>query len=432
MARKNQKLTPEEIVSKIRSGDVIGSSLGNGNPYILYDALYERRNELKDISLSISLLVRPVKLLAGPARKAFTVKSDFMGPIEGRVFALGSTLDPQIIHLSRIPGDRYEGHVSNVIMLVAAPPDAEGNISFGVGPFDRKVIQKADMVVVQFNKKMPFIQSPDQMIHMRDVDYSCEWDEDLVYLPDITPTPAQKKIAELISERIPDGACLQLGIGGQAGAFTEPLLGKKHLGVHTELYVDPFVDLTEKGVIDNSRKNINPGKSVFGFALGTKHMHDFLDHNPLVETRSFSYVNNPSVIAQIDHFISVNSTLEVDLTGQACSESFGLRQYSGTGGQLDFVRGATASKGGQSYLTLPSTYRDKKTGEVHSRIRLMLTPGAAVTTPRADVQYICTEYGIADLRNATIHERVQRMIAIAAPEFREQLAFEAKTNGLLW
>lgn len=431
MKRKFQKGSPEELVSHIKSGDRIASTLANGNPYALYEALYQRRHDLENVDMNISLLVKPAKFLAGPAKKSFTVKTNFMGPIEAKLMDFGTTLDPRIIHLNRIPRVLVEDEKCNIIMLQAAPPDEEGRISLGVNPIDRETVEKFNTVMVQFNKNMPFVYPMEGFLTKDDIDYYCEVDEPLVYLPPLKPTKEEKKIAELISEYVRDGDCIQLGIGSLAKAFVDPLKEKKHLGCHTELFSDPFVELIKAGAVDNSLKKVLPGKSLFAFAMGTKEMHDFLDHNEEVYSASYTYVNDPEVIRQNDNVVSVNSALEVDLTGQVCSESIGFHQYSGTGGQVNFVRGASLSKGGRSFIAFPSTYYSRKEKKLASKIKLALTPGAAVTTLRTDVEYLATEYGVAYLANRTIHERVKQMIGLAHPDFRDELRFGAKKCGLL-
>ena len=220
---------------------------------------------------------------------------------------------------------------------------------------------------------------------------------------------------------------LALGIGGIPDAVGSALMEKRHLGIHTELFTDSMVKLLQCGAADNSRKPIHTGKTVAAFALGAKSMYDFLDRNPDVEIRPVDYVNDPAVIAQHDNFVSVNSALEVDFFGQVCAESIGTRHYSGTGGQVDYVRGAVMSKGGQSFIAFPSTSKN----DPISRIRPILTPGAIVTTSKNDVDVIVTEYGVAKLRGKTLKQRTQALIAIAHPKFRDELLFEARRRNLL-
>ena len=238
------------------------------------------------------------------------------------------------------------------------------------------------------------------------------------------------KIAGHIVERVPDGATIQLGIGGVASAIGGFLKEKRDLGIHTEMFVNALVDLLKCGAANNSKKTLLPGKTVLGFSLGSQEMYDFMDHNPDIEARPFEFVNDPRVIAQNDNMISINGAMQVDLMGQVCAESIGPRQFSGTGGQADFVRGANWSRGGMSFLALPSTLTTKS-GEVKSKISAVLPLGSVVTTPRADVQYVVTEYGVADLRNEPLDVRAKRLIAIAHPDFRDKLTYEAKQAGML-
>jgi len=223
---------------------------------------------------------------------------------------------------------------------------------------------------------------------------------------------------------------LQIGIGGIANAVGFSLVNHKHLGVYTEMYTESMYYLTKKGAIDNSKKKLYPGISVFGFALGSKEMYKFLDNNPNILSKPYEYTNNPYIIAQHDNFVSVNACLAVDITGQVCSESIGKVQFSGTGGQVDFVRGAQLSKGGKSFIAMHSVV-EKKDGSRLSKIVMNHPAGSIITTGRTDVQYIVTEYGIADLQNKSKMQRAQALINIAHPDFRDQLVFEAKQAGYL-
>ena len=277
---------------------------------------------------------------------------------------------------------------------------------------------------------MPYVYGEGAVIPADKVTWMVEAEEPICELGRAEPSEAEIKIAGNIVDRVPDGACLQLGIGGVASAIGGFLKEKRDLGIHTEMFVNELYDLIACGAVNNSRKTLMPGKTVLGFSLGSREMYDFMDHNHDIEARPFAWVNDPRVIAQNDNMVSINGAMQVDLMGQVCAESIGPRQFSGTGGQADFVRGANWSKGGMSFLCLPSTLTTKS-GEVKSKISCALPLGSVVTTPRADVQYIVTEYGVADLRNEPLDVRAKRLIAIAHPDFRDQLTFEAKKAGFI-
>ena len=292
------------------------------------------------------------------------------------------------------------------------------------------MLDSYDTAIVQINRRMPFVFGEGTVIPADRVAWMVEAEEDLPILPSAEPSEAEVKIAGHIVDRVPDGACIQLGIGGVASAIGRFLKDKRDLGIHTEMFVNALVELLKCGAANNSRKTINPGKTVLGFSLGSQEMYDFMYRNPDIEARPFAYVNDPRIIAQNDNMVSINGAMQVDLMGQVCAESIGPRQFSGTGGQADFVRGANWSRGGMSFLALPSTLTTKS-GEVKSKISAVLPLGSMVTTPRADVQYVVTEYGVADLRNEPLDVRAKRLIAIAHPDFRDRLTYDAKQAGMI-
>lgn len=309
------------------------------------------------------------------------------------------------------------------------PPDANGYCNIGPLGFEPGGVQGAKHVIAQINRNLPRVFGDQHDYHVSDIDAFLLQDEELedITVPD--PTPEELKVAELIVDRIPDGACIQLGIGGISNAIAKGLESKVHLGAFTEMYSDSLVDLQMKGIIDNSRKNFMPGKSVGGYSTGSKRLYDYIDQNPEVYFTSYETVCNPEIIAKNDNLMSLNTAVSIDLTGQVCAESIGPRQYSASGGQFDFVRGVKHSKGGASYIAVTSVAHTKK-GPV-SKIAPMLTEGSAVTSLRNDVQYVATEYGVADLRWADLTQRAQRLIAIAHPDFRDELTAAAKKRGLL-
>jgi acetyl-CoA hydrolase len=290
----------------------------------------------------------------------------------------------------------------------------------------KSAAETAGLVIAEVNPNMPRTLG-DSFIHVDQIDYFI----DVSYeLPEVIAPPAneiQQQIAKHIAELIPDAATLQMGIGGIPDAVLRNLEGHKNLGIHTELFSDGVMEMIQKGIITNSRKSIHPGKVVAGFVIGSKTLYSYIHDNPIFELHPTEYVNDPFVIAQNDRMISINSALEVDLTGQVCADSIGTAFYSGVGGQLDFVRGAARSEGGMTFIALPSTAK----GGTVSRIAPTLQLGAGITTTRNDVHYIATEFGVADLFGRTINERVHALVNIAHPDFRDELmAFAYKQNWI--
>jgi acyl-CoA hydrolase len=279
-------------------------------------------------------------------------------------------------------------------------------------------------IVVEVNENMPRTYGHNQL-HITEISAIVENHIPLFELPEIPITKEDEIIGHYIADMIDDGSCIQIGIGGMPNAIANFLKDKKDLGVHSEMLTDSMVDLYYAGAITCAKKNFMPYKWIGSFALGTRKLYDFIDNNPLVEMHSTKFVNDPVVIGYNDNLVSVNATFEVDLTGQCASESIGPAQYSGTGGQLDFVQGAWRSKGGKSFLTLYSTYTDKE-GNKRSKIVPTITPGMFTTVSRTDVQYVVTEYGVAFLKGQNLRTRVKELIRIAHPDFRDWLKFEAR------
>ena len=309
-----------------------------------------------------------------------------------------------------------------VAMICVSRVDRHGYMSLGTNVDTNKAaIEAADIVLAEVNEQMPRVHG-DSWVHVSEVDAIVEHDAPLAELPLVPERPEDEAIGQLIAEMTPDGATIQLGIGGVPNALARALTGHRNLGIHTEMFVDAMVDLIETGIADGSRKTFHRGKALYAFAAGSRRMYEFLDDNPGIAAHPVSYTNFPPNIARNDTMISVNSTIEVDLTGQCCSESIGATQFSGTGGQHDYARGAFDSRGGKSIIAFYST---AKGGEV-SRIVPTLTPGAAVTTPRNEVHWLASEYGLAQLKGKTTRERAQALIGLAHPRFRDELTAAAK------
>ncbi len=333
------------------------------------------------------------------------------------------------LFLSQVPSLFKRGIVNmDVALIQTAPPDKHGYMSLGISvDIVKAAVENATMVIAQVNSCMPRVHG-DTFIHVSDVDYIIPYDEPLLEFQPRVPDTISRKIGSYVSRIIQDGDTIQVGYGSMPNAIMAGLQDKKHLGVHTELFSDGIATLMKEGIIDNSHKSIDRGKTVASFCMGTLETYEFLHDNPSIEFRSIDYTNNPLTIASQHNMVAINSALQVDLTGQSTSESIGSYFYSGIGGHADFMRGTTLSPGGKTILTLRSTSNDGQ----HSRIVPLLQQGVGVTLTRGDIQYVVTEYGIAYLHGKNIRERAMDLIAVAHPKFRPGLIEEAKNHGLIY
>ena len=312
---------------------------------------------------------------------------------------------------------------TDVALLQLSPPDEHGFCSYGVDVGTIKAAaEKAKVIIAQINQNMPRTLG-DSFIHINKIHHIVECDEELEELPQIDPdaTPEMlevfDKIGKYVADMVEDGSTLQMGIGAIPDSVMKYLSDKKDLGIHTEMFSDGIIELVENGIISGEKKTLHPGKIIAGFVLGTRKVYDFIDNNPIIEFHPQEYVNNPFIIAKNNKMVAINSAIEVDLTGQVCSDSIGTKFYSGIGGQVDFIRGAARSEGGKPIIALPSTTKDGKI----SKIVPMLKQGAGVVTSRGDVHYVVTEYGVAHLFGKTIQERAKALIEISHPKFRDEL-----------
>jgi acyl-CoA hydrolase len=423
-----KKLRPAaEAVGLIRSGDRVYYGGNAAIPMGLVRALAERREELEDVQLNHVLLLGDDPLGKPEMAGHFRHNSLFVGPADREAINAGRA-DYVPIFLHQIPRLFKERIISlDVAMVMVSPPDEHGFMSLGVETMAaRAACNRAKTVVVQVNEKMPRVLG-DSFLHVNRVDAIVEHTEDL---PRLSPGPISevaRQIGQHIRGLIEDGATLQMGIGGIPDAVYESLDGLEDLGIHTEMISDCAMRAITKGIVTGQRKTLHPGKVVITFALGTEELYDFLDNNPEIEAHPVDYVNDPFVISQNENMIAVNSAIEVDLTGQICSDSIGTRIFSGFGGQVDFIRGAARAKNGKPIIALPST---AKSGTM-SRIVSQLKPGAGVVTTRADVHYVITEHGVAHIFGKNLRERAEALIAIAHPDFREELEAQAKERKLL-
>jgi len=427
---KSKLKTAEEAVAQIRDGEGVGFSLANGQPVAFANALGKRvmAGELKNLNIFAGLGLSPTLLNSPEVANNVTFDCPYLGPVERFFVQKGLyTYTPVKLGDADMIARRHL-RPGQVMAMTVSPMDQHGffscgiNVDYGYGL--ARMHPGKRLLVVEVNEHMPRTNGVN-LFHVSEVDVIIENNVPLKTLPHVPVTPEDEMIAQYIVEHIRDGACLQLGIGGIPNAVGSFLKDKKDLGVHTEMITDSMLDLWECGVLTSRKKNFIPYKWVASFALGSQRLYDFVNENPMIDFYSVGFVNRPSIIAKNDNMVSVNATLEVDLTGQCASESIGPVQYTGTGGQLDFVQGAWLSKGGQSFIALHSTYIDKS-GQKKSKIVPMLAPGTFVTTPRTEVDWIVTEYGAVQLKGQNIRQRAELLISIAHPDFRDELRYQAK------
>ncbi len=426
---KKKLVSAEKAVSVIKSGDRVAMPGGSSQPIDVVNALGKRKDELKNVTLTSGISMYPYEIFKPEFKGHIDFVSLFVGPME-RAFLRVGNVEPMSYHFSL--ADQVSISVNpNVFLCEVSRPDKWGYMSFGpVGVYNNDICcKRAETVIVQVNKETPRVHGNQAVIHVSEVDYIIENDHPLPVIPEIPIADVERKIAANIAERIPDGATIQCGIGAVSDAVVNLLDTKKDLGVHTEMFTNGMMNLAKKGVITGARKNYHPDKVLCGFAIGDKELYDFVDDNPTFEFEPIYVVNNPYNISRNDNMVAINNIMTADLTGQCASESIGHAMYSGTGGQLDFVRGANGSKGGMSFLATAST-AETKTGTI-SKIVSAFKPGTVITTPRSDVKYIVTEWGVADLWLKSVPARVREMIKIAHPDFREQLEREAKEAQLI-
>jgi acetyl-CoA hydrolase len=416
--------TAEEAVRVIKSGDRIFLTGNCSVPQVLMEALVARAPELEGVEICHALTIGSSDYVAPEMEGHIRANSLFIGPNVRKAVQEGRA-DFTPVLLSEFPLLFSKGILPlDVAFVHLSPPDEHGFCSYGIETgLTKSPAESAKIIIAEINPNMPRCLG-DSFIHVSGLDYVVPVDYPLMELPmaEGGPTELHTRIAEYIAELIPDGATMQMGIGAIPDAVLQFLYHKKDLGVHTELFSDSVIDLVEAGVVTNTRKTLHPGKIIAGFMLGTKRLYEWAHDNPIIELRRTEYINDPFVIAQNYRQVAINSAIEVDLTGQVCADSIGPKLYSGVGGQLDFIYGASRSEGGVPIIALPSTAR----GEELSRIVPMLKPGAGVVTTRNHVHYVVTEYGVADLYGKTIRERAQALIRIAHPKFRDELTRAAK------
>ncbi len=415
---KGKVVTADEAVRKIKSGDRVVFGHAAGEPRVLVDAMVRNASSYKNVEIVHMVAMGKGEYCNPEYSENFTHNALFAGGPTRKAIHEGRALFTPC-HFSRIPALFTEKKLQvDVVLIMLSLPDEHGYCSYGVSvDYTKPATESAKVVIAEVSPHMPRTYG-ESMIHVSEIDFIVETETKPAVLNPPVLSETDEKIGKNIAELIDDGDCLQLGIGAVPDAILNFLTDKKDLGIHSEMFSDGVVNLVEKGVINCSKKNFHPGRMVVTFLMGTEKLYKFVNNNPLVEMYPVSYVNNPAVIARNDNMVSVNSALQVDFTGQVVSDTIGYKQYSGTGGQLDFVRGASWSNGGKSILAFSSTAAGGKLSRVVSHI----DEGASVTTPRTDTHYIVTEYGIADLKGKSVVERARALIKIAHPDFREELA----------
>ena len=417
----------EEAVSVVKSKDRVYVSGNAATPFRLTEALAQRKDELSNVEITHVLLLGDDPLSKPGMEPHFRHNSLFVGPAD-RTAVNDGRADYTPVFLYEIPTLFYKDLLPlDVAFLHVSPPDEHGFVSLGVECLASKAAaETAKIVVAQINDRMPRTLG-DSFLHVSRFAKLVEVSDELPEL-NIPPfTDVEKKIGENIASLVEDGCTLQLGIGGIPNAALKAMFSKRDLGIHTEMVSDGLIEAINAGVITGSKKTLHPGKVIATFYFGTKDLYDFIDNNPIFETHPTNYTNHPFIVGQNEKMIAINSAIEVDLTGQVCSDSIGTRIYSGFGGQVDFIRGAAQSKGGKPIIALPSSAKN----DTISKIMPTLQVGAGVVTTRADVHYVVTEYGIAYLHGKNLKERAQALIEIAHPNFRPELEEAAKKRKLI-
>ncbi|MBI4516076.1 MAG: 4-hydroxybutyrate CoA-transferase [Deltaproteobacteria bacterium] len=427
-------ISAEAAAALVKSGDWLDYGFGLGQPDRFDRALAARTDELRGVKIRSCLTMRPRAVLEADRTGEHFLWFNWHFSGYDRTQHDAGRCNYIPMNFGEAP-DYYRRFVDpiDVVCIKTTPMDAHGYFNFGGAvTYHKAMTERAKVLIVETCEAMPYVFGAQESVHVNDVDHVIDGGAGPV--PEAGNPPAtaiDRQVAALIAAEIEDGACLQIGIGGMPNAVCALLkeAGVRDLGIHTEMLVDGMIDLCEAGLITGARKTLNRHQIVFTFAAGSRKQYDFIHRNQAVQSFPVDYTNLPQNIMQNERVVSINNTTQIDLQGQAASESSGHRHLTGTGGQLQFVRGAYASKGGKSFICLSSTY-DKR-GEPQSRIVTTLTPGNVVTTPRTDVMYVVTEYGMVNLKGKSVAERATALIAIAHPDFRESLAREAREKNLI-
>lgn len=432
---KNKIMSAEEAAKLVKSGDRVYVGTASSFAYDMLDALWDRRDELEDVAILCSMSVRPSRMFSTDHddHNPFHVETFFLGAQERIAHRKhGMPLEFTCFHLSQVDiWCRYVGK-PDVCFFQVSEPDENGMVSCGPsgGCMYTYLAENARNIVFECNAQVPYIINGEK--HLLPLSMA-----DAIVSADYPVSPLAKdeldeisqKISDIVMEEVPDGATIQLGLGKISAAVGYGLLKKNELGIFTEMFNEPMMELIKNGNVTNKNKGFMDGLSVFAFSMGSKEMYEFMDRNPNLYIGTFPFVNDPRNIAKNKRMMSINTAMSVDLFGQVVADSMGFTQQSAVGGQIDFVKGAQWSEGGKSIIALASSF--EKNGQRQSKICLNFPAGTAVTTPRSEVQYIATEYGCVNLKKLNMSDRVRAMISLAHPDFRDQLRDEAKEHGLI-
>jgi acetyl-CoA hydrolase len=423
---QGKAIGPEDAARLIRSGDRVYLQGGCAVPFPIVDALVARHHELESVEI----------VHLHTEGRADYVRPEMSGHFRHNALFIGRNVREAVnagradftpVFLSDVPRLFETTLPLDVALIQVSPPDRFGFCSLGISVDCAKpAALAAKLVIAQVNPRMPRVLG-DGFLYLSQIHHVVPFESELIEVSEPPSDEVSQKIGAHVASLVGDGSTIQTGIGAIPNSVLAALAGHRHLGLHTEMFSDGVLALIESGVIDNDAKTYHRGKAVASFVMGSRRLYDFVDDNPMIEMHPVSFTNDPFHIAQNDRMVAINSAIEVDLTGQVCADSIGHGLFSGIGGQLDFVRGASRSHGGKAIIALPSSAAD---GTI-SRITAELKPGAGVVTTRGDVQYVVTEYGVADLYGRTIRERARALIAIAHPRFREELTDRARSLRLL-
>lgn len=418
---ESKLVTAEEAIKAVHNGDKVVTGMGCGEPFGIQRAMIENYQQFENVEI-VNMLTLGDSPWLRPEMKGHFILNCLFASHSNRKEISNGKCEFTTSHFYEIP-DVIKNYICpRVSIVMVSPPDEHGYVSFGTTvDYTRGTTDYCEIVIAQVNKYVPRTFG-NCIKHVRDFTYFVEIDEPLPEVKGVEISNTEMEIGKYCASLINDGDCLQLGIGGIPNAVCAQLWDKKDLGLHSELVGDGVVDLLEAGIINNKKKQTHIGRTVLGAAFGSSKLNNYINNNPSVELHPIDYVNNPAEIAKNNNVVSINSCLQVDLLGQVVSDTVGLHQFSAVGGQVDFVRGATMSNGGRSIIAMPST---AKKGLI-SRIVPLITEGSAVTTPRNDVNFVVTEFGIAQLKGKTLKERAKALIKIAHPKFRPHLILEYK------
>ncbi|MBS3811389.1 MAG: acetyl-CoA hydrolase/transferase family protein [Halanaerobiales bacterium] len=418
---KQKLITIPEAVAKVKSNQKVCTAMAASEPQGLLTELGKHKNDLKNVNVVSCLMMGDYEFLKPEMKGHFLNETWFYGPGDRANHKHGNvTYIPNNLHeAGKI---KIENDNINIFWGTATSMDKNGFFSLSLGlTYEKQMVENIDVVILEINENLPWTLG-DTQVHISDVDFVVENNAPLIELPYIEPGEVEEQIGQNVANLIEDGSTLQLGIGGIPNAIAHHLINKKDLGIHTEMFTDGMVDLFRKGIITNKKKSIWKGKMVGTFALGTQKLYDFIDKNLAVEFQQGKVTNDPYILGQNNKMVSINTALQVDVTGQVCSEAIGNKHYSGTGGQVDTHRGAQRSPGGKGIIALRSTAKEGK----YSTILAQLPPGSKITLGRNDIDYIVTEYGAAHLKGKSIRDRVDALISIAHPDFRDEIRNEAQ------